>query len=74
MTNNQADELLREVLGVLREIKDRLPERTETEVQQNVAMPKSVVVTGEGAGEGANPSTTAKRGPGRPRKNVQEFR
>jgi len=65
MTNLESDELLREVLGVLREIKDRLPEPPKAEQQPS---PRSAVVTGEGAGEGANPSTAAKRGPGRPRK------
>ena len=71
MTNLQSDELLREVLAELRAMGSLLAERLPERQQAEVSPPsKTAVVTGEGAGEGADPSPAVKRGPGRPRKSI----
>lgn len=65
-TNALLERVLAELGEMNRLLAERLPERAPEAVKPEQA--KTVVVTGEGAREGSNPSTTAKRGPGRPRK------
>lgn len=65
MTNNESDELLRQVIDQLGEIRDvlaeRLPKPVETKIEPPVTSgARQVVVTGEGAGEGSSPVTARK--------------
>lgn len=63
MTNIESDELLRQVINQLGEIRDVLAERLPKPVEIKVNPPavssgvKQVVVTGEAAGEGSSPVT-----------------
>ena len=62
MTNLESDELLRQVIGQLGEIRDvlaeRLPKPVEVKIEPSVTSgARQVVVTGEGSGEGPSPGT-----------------
>jgi len=59
VTNHESDELLRQVIDELGEIRDvlaeRLPKPVETKIEPPfTSEPRQVVVTGEGAGEGSS--------------------